>query len=103
MRVRLGRWFGLALMMLIAVDGLGCGSGKTAVIGLGNSGNRIVEDGLLEKVAEALAAHPTTPAVTDETLVQIFTAIQRRAGAGDPEAALMVLLVAEQQRKEKKG
>ncbi len=100
MREGLNHWLGRTLMVGTAVAALGCGGGRTAVIGLGNSGNRIVENGLLEEVADALAEHPGTPEVTDEMLVEIFPAILRRASAGDPEAALVVFLVAEEQRKE---
>ena len=71
------------------------------IVGIGNSGNRIAAGGLLEEVAEALAEnHPGTPRVTDEMLVEIFSAILGRASRGDPEAARIVLQVAEQQRAE---
>lgn len=88
---------GLALVVL------GCGGGRTAVVGLGNSDNRIVEGGMLEEVAEALAEHPGTPQVTDEMLARIFSAILGRATQGDPEAALIVLQVAEEQRDGSEG
>ncbi len=70
------------------------------IVGIGNSGNRIAAGGLLEEVAEALAENPGTPRVTDEMLVEIFSAILGRASRGDPEAARIVLQVAEQQRAE---
>ena len=70
------------------------------VVGIGNNGNRIGAGGLLEEVAEALAENPGTPRVTDEMLVEIFSAILGRASRGDPEAARIVLQVAEQQRAE---
>ena len=70
------------------------------IVGIGNSGNRIGAGGLLEEVAEALAENPGTPRVTDEMLVEIFSAILGRASRGDPEAARIVLQVAEQQRAE---
>ena len=70
------------------------------VVGIGNSGNRIAEGGVLEEVAEALAGHPGTPEVTDEMLAQIFSSILGRATQGDAEAALIVLRVAEEQRQE---
>jgi len=89
-------------MAALSFAALGCGGGRTAVIGLGNSGNRIVEGGLLHEVADALADHPATPEVTDEMLSKIFPALLSRASAGDPEAALVVFLVAEEQRGEDK-
>ena len=70
------------------------------IVGIGNSGNRIAAGGLLEEVAEALAENPGTPRVTDEMLVEIFSPILGRASRGDPEAARIVLQVAEQQRAE---
>ena len=91
--------FGRVLLATGAVAILGCGGGDTAIVGLGNSGNRIVENGMLEEVAGALAEHPATPVVTDQMVAEIFPAILHRANAGDPEAALIVLLVAEEQRK----
>ncbi len=70
------------------------------IVGIGNSGNRIAAGGLLEEVAEALAENPGTPRVTDEMLVEIFSAILGRASRGDPEAARIILQVAEEQRAE---
>ena len=70
------------------------------IVEIGHSGNRIAPGGLLEEVAEALAENPGTPRVTDEMLVEIFSAILGRASRGDPEAARIVLQVAEQQRAE---
>ena len=72
------------------------------IVGIGNSGNRTATGGQLEEVADALAANPVTPRVTDEMLVGIFSAILGRASRGDPEAALIVLQVAEQQRADAK-
>ena len=76
-----------------------CGGGRTAVVGFGNGGNRIVEKGsILDEVAEVLAEYEGTPRVSDETIVQIFAAMVSRASRGEPEAALIVLRVAERQR-----
>jgi hypothetical protein len=89
------------ILLLFAVSlALGCGGGRTAVIGLGNSGNRIIEGGLLEEVGDALAELPGTPLVTDAELGQIYGAILERAKEGNPEAALVVLFVAEEQRRD---
>jgi hypothetical protein len=76
---------------------LACGG---EIVGVGNSGNRIVAGGTLEEVAEALAENPATPEVTDEVISEIFAAILARANRGEPEAALIVLQVAEQQRRD---
>jgi hypothetical protein len=74
---------------------LSCGG---EIVGFGNSGNRLVQGGVSDEVAEALAAQPGTELVTDETLAQIFAAILGRATRGDPEAALIILKVAQEQR-----
>jgi hypothetical protein len=94
---------GAALAAAMAVTVLGCGGGRTAVIGFGNSGNRILENGMLGEVADALAALPGTPEVTDAMVAEIFASILERAHRGDPEAALIVLLVAEEQRGDAEG
>jgi len=76
---------------------LACGG---EIVGVGNSGNRLILGGTLEEVAEALAASSATPEVTDEVLSEIYVAILERANRGDPEAALIILQVAERQRRE---
>lgn len=104
MRRRSKHWFRRALAGVLCVGFLACGGGKTAFVGLGNSGNRVLEGGMmLEEVAEALSKHPGTPEVTDQMLGDIFSAILRRANEGEPEAALIVLRVAEEQRKPAEG
>lgn len=78
-----------------------CGGGRTAVIGVGNSGNRVFEsDALAQAVAEALANSETTPEVSDAEIVEIYQAILTHAREGNTEAALIVLSVAEAQRTE---
>ena len=78
-----------------------CGGGRTAVIGFGNSGNRIFEsDAIVQAIAEALADGETTPMVSDEEIAGIYGAILSDAREGNTEAALIVLLVAEAQRRE---
>jgi hypothetical protein len=99
MRTRLAHACGGILLLFTVILMLGCGGGRTAVVGVGNSGNRIIEGGLLEEVADALAELPDTPEVTDAMLGQIFGAILERANEGSPEAALVVLFVAEEQRR----
>ncbi len=89
----------LGLALAISALTISCGGGRTAVIGVGNSGNRIFEaDAIAEAVAEALARNESTPAVSDETLAEVFGAILAHAREGDTEAVLIVLKVAEQQR-----
>jgi hypothetical protein len=84
-------WIGLGML---SASVAGCGG---EIVGIGNGGNRIGQ-GATEEVAEALAKHPGTPRVTDAELTRIFAAIFERATDGDPEAALIVLRVAEEQR-----
>lgn len=93
---RVGR-IGVLVLAGLAVVTASCG--RSTVVGIGNSANRIVENGLLEEVAAALVRQPSIPPVTDEQLVEVFDAIVARADDGDPEAALIVFLVAEEQRK----
>lgn len=100
MRSRVGPWASGAFAWMLALSVSACGGGKTAVVGLGNSDNRIVEGGTLEAVAEALAERTETPYVSDELLGRVFSAILERATEGDPEAALIVLRVAEEQREQ---
>ena len=57
------------------------------IVGLGNTGNRIVVGDALEEVAELLAENPETPQVTDQMLGEVFSAILGRATEGDPAAA----------------
>jgi hypothetical protein len=84
---------------LLALASACGGSGETAIIGFGNGGNRITTDPIA-KVADALAELEATPEVTDEMIVRVFSAILEKAEAGEPEAALILLRVAEEQREE---
>jgi hypothetical protein len=78
-----------------------CGGGRTAVVGWGNGGNRILEaGGTAHALAEMLAEHAGTPVVGDELLSEIFGSIVAHARAGDPEAALIVFSVAAEQREQ---
>ena len=83
--------------LVIAIATLGCGGGETAIVGLGNSGNRIVCDEIGQVVAEALAVHAATPRVSDDLIAEIFSSIVARAREGDPRAALIVLMLAKEQ------
>ena len=70
------------------------------IVGVGNSDNRIVAGDAHQEVAELLAKSPGTPQVIDEMLSELFSAILGRANQGDPEAVLIVLRVAQEQRQE---
>ena len=91
----------IAALLAVAgiTAGIGCGGGETAVIGVGNSGNRFVMDELAEDVAEALAKEDATPRVTDEMITEVFQAILDGARRGDAQAALIVLRTASAQRR----
>ena len=78
-----------------------CGGGRTAVVGFGNGGNRILEAGsTAHALAERLVDHAGTPIVGDDLLAEIFGSIVTRARAGDAEAALIVFSVAAEQREQ---
>ena len=94
---QLATWNRCVLAGALSVWLVACGGD---VVGIGNDGTRVIEGCALEEVAEALAANAATPHVTDEVLTSIFSAILERATQGDPEAALIVLRVAEEQRQE---
>jgi len=85
---------GLGLAMLMAT---GCGGGKNSFVGIGNSGNRIFEDEL-EQVAEQLHTWPGVPQVSEQDLGRIYQALVQRAREGNPQAARVVLALAELQR-----
>ena len=88
----------LALTAACALALPACGGGENAIIGVGNSGNRMFIEPL-EEVAETLAELEVVDPVSDETIRRIYQAIADRALAGDSKAALVVLQVAERQRK----
>ena len=91
-------WGGLIGLFGLAVIRSVFGGGDSVISGLGNSGNRIYVDPVSDELAAAIAAHASTPAITDEVLVETFEAILARARAGDLEAGLVVFRVAEMQR-----
>ena len=93
-------WHSVIFVGILSASLAACGG---EIVGIGNSGNRIVATDLLGQVAEALAENPETPQVTNATLARIYTAILGRATQGDPEAALIVLEVAREQRREDEG
>ena len=80
--IRLGTSVGAAVALLGAIS-CGGGAGRTAVVGLGNGGNRIFEaGGIAEALAADLAEHPGTLEVSDELLLEIFESIVTHARAG---------------------
>ena len=93
----------LAVLGAFAVALCGCGGGPASINGIGNSGNRLLGEGISRELADALAESDAVPAVSDDTLAAIFGAIVTRARSGDPEAALIVLRTAEAQRKPDEG
>ena len=76
---------------------VGCGGGRNAIIGVANTGNRVLS-GDLSELADMIAEHESIPKVTDEELLGAFGSIREHAMEGDPEAALILYLVAEGQR-----
>ncbi|HEX5064557.1 MAG TPA: hypothetical protein VFY49_00450 [Myxococcota bacterium] len=89
---RLGRFVPILLLLTT----LSCGA-ENLVAGFGNQGNTFGGEEL-ERVAEELAKAPSTPAVSDDDLRAVFSAIRANALEGDPKAALVMLLVAGKQR-----
>ena len=69
------RVWACGLAIAAALLAASCGAGRTAIVGLGNGGNRIIEGGMLDEVAEALADYEGTPQVSDALLGQIFAAV----------------------------
>jgi hypothetical protein len=83
----------------VATALLGCGLGDDVVTGIGNGGNRFYAPPVIDELAEHLAGNVVVATVTDEMLRTAFDAISARAADGDPEAALILFRVAEEQRK----
>jgi hypothetical protein len=90
--------FGRIAPILPLLAALACG-GEYVVAGFGNGGNVIGGDEV-DRVANELANSPSIPAVSDDDLRDTFAAIRENALEGDPEAALVLLLVAARQRNE---
>ncbi len=88
----------LALAGGLTLMAMGCGGGETAIVGFANHGNRLTTGGIADELAEALAEHEGTPEVTDDVAAEIFAVILKHAREGNPESALIVLKVAEEQR-----
>ncbi len=75
----------------------GCGGGRNAIIGVANTGNRVLS-GELSELADMIAEDDSIPEVTDEELLRAFSSIRGHAIEGDPEAALILYLIARGQR-----
>jgi hypothetical protein len=89
----------LLLLLLVTTAAFACGLGDDVVTGLGNGGNRFYATPGMDELAEQLAGNAVVPPVTDEMLRTAFEAIASRAANGDPDAALILFRVAEEQRK----
>lgn len=87
---------GILSVLLLVTSG--CGGGETAIVGLGNSGNKFVAAEGTEDLADTLVETGGIPEVTDEMLTEIFSAILEQARAGDAKAALVIAHVADEQR-----
>jgi len=88
---------GLFVLAIVVIPFVGGGS---LIRGMGNSANRIYTNELPDEVAEAIAAAPAVPRVTDDELRATYLAIRDRATAGDLDAALVVFRIARIQRGE---
>lgn len=87
----------LAALGVVAAT-LACGMGDDFVSGIGNGGNRFYATPVIDELAEQLAGNAVVAPVTDEMLRTAFEAIASRAADGDPDAALIIFRVAEEQR-----
>jgi hypothetical protein len=90
-----------AILTASAITACG-GFGDRSISGLGNGGSRIYANPILDQIVDVLAGSPAVPKVSDETLLTSYTALERRAREGDPEAVLIVFQVAERQRESEK-
>ena len=84
---------GAALLMLAACEFIG--GGDTIVKG---NANTVVRDEVGQRVAAALARFDSTPTVTDADIQAVYGMIREQALAGELQAALVLLKVAERQR-----
>jgi len=92
--------FATTLPLLFALTAAAaCGIGDDVVTGFGNGGNRFYATSVMDELAQQLAKGAVVPPVTDEMLRTAFDAIAGRAESGDPDAALILFRVAEEQRK----
>jgi hypothetical protein len=94
----MGRNWKRLAVALLAASVLACGGD---IVGVGNSGNRFFVDEL-DQLAESLHHWPGVPQVAEQDLVRIYQALVQRAREGDPQAARVVLGLAEMQRAARK-
>ena len=94
--VALAGCIGMGILSLAAIKRTS--GGGSIIIGAGFSGNRINADTVSDQLAAAIAAHPSTPEITDEWLGETLNAIRDRAREGDLEAALVLFRIADKQR-----
>ena len=87
------------MLVGVATAVLACGVGDDFVSGVGNGGNRFYATPVIDELAEQLASNAVVSPVTDEMLRTAFDAIAERAADGDPDAALILFRVAEEQRR----
>ena len=80
------------LVGLAACDSVG--GGRMVIKGDGNS----VATDITDAVAQALVELESTPEVGDEDLARLYGVVHEQALAGDLQAALVVLKIAEEQR-----
>ena len=86
------------ILLVIGLLLVGCtGGGETVVSGIGNSGNRIRTDAVVDDIAEALSEHPAVPEVEVEDILQAFESIRAHAREGDLQATLVLLELAARQ------
>lgn len=92
-------WFGAIGGFLLAVLRIFFGDGNGLINGVGNSSNRIMLDDEVEALTEAIVAYENTPQVSNAELDEAITAVFTKAKTGDPKSALILLKVAQQQRR----
>ena len=96
-----GLLIGALLFVWVAMFTVAMATSGSAVSGFGNGGNRVYADPTRDELAELLASTRSAPSIPDEALRTIYEAINRRAEAGELDAALVVLQVAALQREGK--
>ncbi len=90
----------LVVLAALALTTTCTGGGETVISGLWNSDNYIGGESMLERIAEELGKSEVTPKVSDDDLSRLYGTIRQRALDGDLEAALVLLKLAAEQRKE---
>lgn len=91
-------WLSLLGTFCLAIVRTFFGKGGTLISGVGNSGNRIMTNDVVNELASALAAYENAPTISDDSLNDVFAALMQKAKSGDLEAVLLLLKVAERQR-----